>query len=69
MPFYASFNLSLEKVIRDTDVNARAIILFKSILLVAYADDIHSFRATRDILFTFIRIEQAVIGARFSAAH
>ncbi|CAD7087998.1 unnamed protein product [Hermetia illucens] len=54
------FNLALEKVIRDAEVNARGTILFKSTQLLAYADDIDIMgRTTRDVQTAFIQIEQA----------
>jgi len=38
--FLLLFNIALEKVIRDTAVNIRGTIFYKSVKILAYADDI-----------------------------
>jgi sorting nexin-29 len=34
------FNIALEKIIRDADINTRGTIFYKSVQILAYADDI-----------------------------
>jgi len=44
------FNIALEKVIRDAAVNARGTIFYKSVQILAYADDIDIIGRTRQWL-------------------
>ena len=54
------FNIALEKVIRDDAVNIRGIIFYKSIQILAYADDIDiTGRAQSDKIEAFNSLEKA----------
>jgi sorting nexin-29 len=54
------FNIALETVIRDAAVNIRGTIFYKSIQIVAYADDIHIIGRTQSALIAaFTSLEKA----------
>jgi sorting nexin-29 len=52
------FNISLEKVIRDAEVETRGTIFNKSVQILAYADDIIA-RSLAVVKETFISMEKA----------
>lgn len=56
------FNVALEKVIRDANVNSRGTILNKPVQIMAYADDIVILgRSLRNVTETFVALEKAAV--------
>jgi len=54
------FNIALEKVIRDDAVNIRGTMFYKSVQILAYADDIDiSGRTQSAMIETFTSLEKA----------
>ena len=54
------FNIALEKVIRDAAVNTRGTIFYKSVQILAYADDIDIIGRTQAAMIeTFTSLEKA----------
>jgi hypothetical protein len=52
------FNIAEEKVIRDSDIERRGIIYYKSVQVLAYADDLDVIgRSERDIKEAFIKLD------------
>jgi sorting nexin-29 len=57
------FNIALEKVIRDTAVNIRGTIFYKSVQILAYADGIDIIGRTQSaIIEAFTSLEKAAKG-------
>jgi hypothetical protein len=57
------FNIALEKVIRDSAVNTRGTIFYKSVQILAYADDIDIIGRTQSAMTkTFTTLEKAAKG-------
>jgi sorting nexin-29 len=54
------FNTALEKVIRDANINTRGTIFFKSVQILAYADDIYIIARTETVMKeAFTNLEKA----------
>ena len=54
------FNLALEKAVRDADIDTRGTIYYKSVQLLAYADDIDIIgRSPKAVKETFSKLEKA----------
>jgi sorting nexin-29 len=54
------FNIALEKVIRDANINTRGTIFFKSVQILAYADDIDIIARTETAMKeAFTNLEKA----------
>jgi hypothetical protein len=57
------FNIILEKVIRDAAVNTRGIIFYKSVQILAYADNIDIIGRTQSAMFeAFTTFKKATKG-------
>jgi hypothetical protein len=53
------FNLTLEKVIRETSLDIRGTILHKSLLILAYAEDVIIGRYERTVKEADIKLKKA----------
>jgi sorting nexin-29 len=54
------FNIALEKVVRDAGINTRETILYKSVQILAFADDIDIIRRTqKSMKEAFLNLERA----------
>jgi sorting nexin-29 len=59
------FNVALEKFIRDVAVNIRGTIFYKSVQILAYADDVDVIRRTKTAMIeTFSILEKAANGMK-----
>jgi len=53
------FNLALEKVVRNADIQTNGTVFYKSVQILAYADDIDIIARSQTALKAFLSLERA----------